>query len=104
MTDCAPYLNGYQKGSRWEGNFNGSPPSGRQCGGINTVSTWSAYTKDYMTRFITAQIDAYLQKTQGFFFWNFKTEGAAEWDMFALLDAGVFPNLKNYQPKSICTS
>jgi glucan 1,3-beta-glucosidase len=36
-------------------------------------------------------MSAFEGKTQGWVWWNFKTEGAAEWDAFKLIDAGVFP-------------
>lgn len=43
------------------------------------------------TNYIKAQLDAYDQYLQGSIFWNFKTQGADEWDLFALLDNGIWP-------------
>ena len=103
MTDCAPHLNGYRKGSRWEGSLNGLKSTGRKCGSINDVTKWSATTKANTRHYIEVQLDVFEQQTQGFIFWNFKTEGASEWDLFRLLDAGVFPNLKGRKPRSICS-
>jgi len=53
-------------------------------------------TKD----FITAQLNAFEKNTQGWVFWNFKTENshAPEWDFFALLDAGIFPRDLSSRP------
>lgn len=38
-------------------------------------------------------MDAFERAANGWIFWNFKTENssAPEWDAFALLDAGLFP-------------
>ena len=42
------------------------------------------------------------------FFWNFKTESAFEWDALALIDAGVFPPIRNgqveYKFPKVCTN
>ncbi|KAK0509221.1 hypothetical protein JMJ35_008592 [Cladonia borealis] len=107
MTDCAPALNGYGLGSRWEGSYplTGAVPSTRSCGDINFIDTWNQTTKDNTQRFIEAQLDVYETQTQGFVFWNFKTEASAEWDLERLLNAGVFPSLVNRQPTgSLCST
>lgn len=103
MTDCAAALNGYGLGSRWEGNFPGSQPSTRSCGDINFIETWNSTTIENTKRFINAQLDVYEQQTNGFVFWNFKTEASAEWDLFRLLDKMVFPNLKSRKASSLCS-
>ena len=104
MTDCAVWLNGYLIGNRWEGSYPGSDSSTRNCSGINNIETWNSTQKAVTQNYINAQLDTYEQQTQGFMFWNFKTEASAEWDLFRLLDAGVFPSLVNRQPSSICSS
>jgi glucan 1,3-beta-glucosidase len=48
--------------------------------------------RDDTRGFIEAQMDAFEANVQGWAWWNFKTEAAHEWDLFALLDNGVFPN------------
>ncbi|KAG8533825.1 uncharacterized protein KY384_001566 [Bacidia gigantensis] len=104
MTDCAAALNGYGVGSRYEGNYITSQGStGRSCGNINYIDQWDDQLKKDTQRYITAQLDVYTQRANGYFFWNFKTEGSPEWDLFRLLGAGVFPNLQNYQPSSVCS-
>lgn len=105
MTDCAPALNGYGLGSRWEGSYplTGATPSTRSCGDINFIDTWNQTLKDDTTRYIKAQIDTFEQQTQGWVFWNFKTEASAEWDLERLLAADVFPNLNGYKSSSLCS-
>ena len=106
MTDCAAALNGYGLGSRWEGSYplTGAVPSTRSCGTINYIDTWNQTLKDNTRRYIEAQLDVYEQQTQGWVFWNFKTEASAEWDLERLLAAGIFPSLKNRQASSLCSS
>lgn len=104
MTDCAAALNGYGVGSRWEGNYPGSSHStGRSCGNINFIETWDQTQKTNTANYINAQLDVYEQRTQGYIFWNFKTEASPEWDLFRLLDAGVFPNLKGRKAGKTCS-
>lgn len=92
MTDCAPNLNGYKAGNRYEGSFPGSSRVGSCSGKTGRVSAWSQTMKDDTRKYIETQLDAFETKTQGWMFWNFKTEGGAgEWDLFQLLDDGVFP-------------
>ncbi|KAH9880942.1 hypothetical protein IAQ61_001236 [Plenodomus lingam] len=94
MTDCARYLNGYGRGARYDGTLNNAPKIGN-CGWQNDIKQWSQSYKDETRKYIEAQISAFENKTQGWFWWNFKTESAAEWDAFDLIDAGVFPAIKN---------
>lgn len=49
--------------------------------------------KSDTTNYIRAQINAFEQNTQGWIFWNFKTEASAEWDYFRLLDNGIWPSM-----------
>ncbi|KAL1795340.1 hypothetical protein ACET3X_007156 [Alternaria dauci] len=94
--DCAKYLNGYDRGARFDGTLPGSSYIG-SCDWQNDISRWPASYKDDSRRYIEAQIQAFESKTQGWVWWNFKTEGAAEWDAFRLIDAGVFPAIRNGQ-------
>ena len=101
MTDCAPALNGYGIGARYDGTYSKRNADGSydtstyvgSCATINFINEWSEYNKSTTTNFIKAQINAYETQAQGWSFWNFKTEASAEWDLFRLLDAGVFPTL-----------
>lgn len=57
-----------------------------------------------MRGYIEAQLEAFEQNTDGWVFWNFKTEASPEWDAFRLIDAGVFPQpLTDRQFGAICT-
>jgi glucan 1,3-beta-glucosidase len=90
MTDCAYALNGFGVGARYDGTYPGSKYVG-SCSGINNLATWSQTFKDDTRGYIEAQMEAFEAKTQGWIFWNFKTESAPEWDAFHLIDAGIFP-------------
>jgi glucan 1,3-beta-glucosidase len=107
MTDCAKYLNGLGRGARYDGTYLGSPYVG-DCSWVNDISKWSETNKDDTRKYIETQIAAFEGKTQGWFFWNFKTENAAEWDALALVDAGVFPAIRNgeveYKFPKVCTN
>jgi len=93
FTDCAKWLNGYNTGARYQGQFGGSPyigDCGRKVSG--KVVDLPQVEKDRIRRYIEAQLDAYEQGT-GWIFWTWKTEGAPEWDMKELLEQGLFPRL-----------
>ncbi|KAF2626268.1 glycoside hydrolase family 5 protein [Macroventuria anomochaeta] len=92
LTDCAKHLNGFASGSRMEGSFAGASYIGSCSGKSGRVDSWSQDWKDSVRRYIEVQLDAFEARTQGWIFWNFKTEGSAgEWDLFQLLDGEVFP-------------
>lgn len=92
LTDCAKHLNGFASGSRLDGSYPSTSYVASCTGKSGRVSDWSNEWKDSIRRYIEVQLDAYEAKTQGWIFWNFKTEGSAgDWDLFQLLDGGVFP-------------
>ncbi|KAF2865103.1 glycoside hydrolase superfamily [Massariosphaeria phaeospora] len=104
MTDCATYLNGYGRGARYDGTLQGSPFVGA-CSWQNDIEKWSPQYRDDTRGYIEAQMQAFEAKTQGWIWWNFKTEGAAEWDAFRLIDAGVFPQpLTSRKFGPVCTN
>lgn len=92
ITDCAKWLNGKNKGARYDGTFNGASKVG-DCAGKSTgsVANLSQDDKYNIGRFIEAQLTAY-EKASGWIFWTWKTEGAPEWDMQDLLANGLFPS------------
>ncbi|KAF2274433.1 glycoside hydrolase [Westerdykella ornata] len=99
MTDCAKWLNGKDKGARYDGTFNGAPKVGDCTGKYSgTVAALSDEDKNNIGRFIEAQLDAY-EKASGWIFWTWKNEGAPEWHMQELLANGLFP-----QPLRLCRS
>ncbi|GAB7343443.1 hypothetical protein MBLNU457_1469t2 [Dothideomycetes sp. NU457] len=103
MTDCAAALNGYTIGARYDGTYPGSTYVG-SCATINWIDTWSDSLREDTRSFIEAQMEAFEANTQGWIFWNFKTEASAEWDAFRLIDAGIFPQpLTSRNFSAICT-
>jgi len=104
MTDCAPALNGYGIGARYDGSYPGSSYVG-SCSTKSNIADWDQTFKDDTRGYIEAQLEAFESQTQGWMFWNFKTEAAHEWDAFALLDNGVFPQpLTDRKFSAICSS
>jgi glucan 1,3-beta-glucosidase len=100
MTDCAPALNGYGIGARYDGSYSKQASTGYDtstyvgsCATINYIDQWSDYNKTTTQNYIRAQIDVFENQLQGWIFWNFKTEAAAEWDLFRLIDNGVWPGV-----------
>jgi glucan 1,3-beta-glucosidase len=104
MTDCAYWLNGRGTGARYDGTLPGSWYVG-SCQGKSDIGSWEDWYKDDVRGFIEAQLQAYESQTQGWIFWNFKTEGAGEWDFLRLVDAGIFPQpLTSRKFGQICTN
>lgn len=91
MTDCTRYLNGYGRGARYDGSFEGSSYIG-SCDGLSSgsVAQLPDDQKWQMKRYIEAQIQAF-ESAAGWVFWTWKTEGAPGWDMGDLIANGVFP-------------
>ncbi|KAL8672518.1 MAG: hypothetical protein Q9168_003021 [Polycauliona sp. 1 TL-2023] len=90
MTDCAAALNGWHVGARYDGYYPDSTRIG-SCDTINFIDTWSQQLKNDTQLYIAAQIAVFEQRTNGWVFWNFKTEASPEWDLFRLLDNNIFP-------------
>jgi len=89
-TDCAKWLNGKNKGARYDGTYGASKIGSCDGKSTGTVASLSDDDKSNISRFIEAQLDAY-EKATGWIFWTWKTEGAPEWDMQDLLANGLFP-------------
>ncbi|KAF2222492.1 putative Exo-beta-1,3-glucanase [Elsinoe ampelina] len=92
QTDCAKWLNGYGRGARYEGQFPGSFFVDT-CADKNDISKWNETWRGDVRGYIEAQMEAFEKSTRGWVWWNFKTENghAGEWDMYALVDAGIWP-------------
>ncbi|KAJ2049724.1 hypothetical protein GGH13_008873 [Coemansia sp. S155-1] len=92
-TDCARWLNGFQRGARWDGTYltTKSVLPGSTCAGQEDLSTWNVERRMFMRNFAMAQIQAY-EKANGWIFWNFKTENADSWNYIKLAQAGIIPN------------
>ena len=103
-TDCAPALNGYLIGARYDGTYPGSTYVG-SCDGKSNIADWDDGLRGDVRGYIEAQLETFKSHTRGWVFWNFKTEVADEWDAFALLDAGLFPQpLTDRRYSAICSS
>lgn len=102
-TDCAPYLNGYKLGARYDGTYPNSTYVG-SCDGKSNVADWDDNMRGDVRGYIEAQLETFEAAANGWVFWNFKTESAHEWDAFALIDAGVFPQpLTDRKYSNICS-
>ncbi|ORY86389.1 glycoside hydrolase superfamily [Protomyces lactucae-debilis] len=90
QTDCAKYLNGFKKGSRYDGTFNNTKPMG-DCKDKQSLKTMSDTAKQEVKEFIGAQLDAYSSSSIGWLFWAGKAEATADlWSFEALYDAKLF--------------
>lgn len=106
MTDCAPWLNGRGSSSLYDNSLPGGTHNENwNCAAINNITLWTQSMKDGHRKYLEAQLDSFEDGSQGWIFWNFKTEGVAEWDLYALLDAGVFPQPLTSRafPKNDCS-
>jgi glucan 1,3-beta-glucosidase len=90
-TDCARWLNGRGRGSRYEGSLPGSSRVGSCNGKSGSASSFSASYKTFLRRFWEAQTITYENAGQGWIQWTWKTENAAEWSYQAGLQNGWIP-------------
>jgi glucan 1,3-beta-glucosidase len=93
LTDCALWLNGVGRGARWSGDYDNCPYID-SCASYINISQWPQDYVNNVRRYIEAQLDAF-ELRSGWVFWNWKTEDAPEWDMSALIAAGLFPQPLN---------
>ncbi|KAJ1964344.1 hypothetical protein GGI12_001489 [Dipsacomyces acuminosporus] len=93
-TDCAMWLNGFQHGARWDGTYKtkSSIVPGGTCRGEENMDAWSSSKKAVIRRFAMAQLQAF-EKSNGWIFWNFKTETADAWNFIKLYKAGIIPSV-----------
>lgn len=94
QTDCALWLNGYGKGARYDGSFDGSN-GGKGYGSCETKTSGTVdglldVDKKNLRQFVEAQMDAYEAHT-GWIFWAWKNEAAPEWHFQNLTRAGLIP-------------
>lgn len=75
--DCALFLNGVDKGARWDDTYQGSEPvhHGATCAGHTNVKAWSPEYIGFPRQLPEKQMDSF-EKSGGFGWshWNFKTE------------------------------
>ncbi|GAB7366466.1 hypothetical protein MBLNU230_g8261t1 [Neophaeotheca triangularis] len=90
MTDCAAALNGYGIGARYDGTYPGSFYVG-SCEDVNFIERWTEQMREDTRRYVQTQIETFEARSEGWIFWNFKTEGSPEWDALLLIEEGLFP-------------
>src|SRR5690349_17932038 len=100
-TDCAKWLNGMLKGTRWEGTLDPSQPALGTCTGDagNDASQFSPEYLQFLRQFAETQMDVYENASgaadsgsAGWYFWNFKTEQSPQWNFIQGLQMGYIPN------------
>ncbi|WVO13485.1 hypothetical protein L204_101105 [Cryptococcus depauperatus] len=90
-TDCAKGLNGRGIGSRYDGTYAGSTYVGTCDDKSNDVTKFSEEYKDFLHKFWDVQTQVYEQNAQGWIFWTWKTESAADWSYLHGLKNGYIP-------------
>lgn len=94
LTDCAKWLNGVNRGARYDATYENSSPIG-SCNQIyeGDMSYFqNEQVRQNYRRFMEAQMDAYqFAKISGWVFWCWKTESAVEWDFTKLLELNIIP-------------
>lgn len=105
-TDCALWLNGCNTGSRYDGTFavpgqKANAPIG-SCEGqhdLKNTTVWTPEYRQFLTEFASKQMDAYESgSSSGWFFWNFKTEQAPQWDYIMGVQEGWIPKDLDNRP------
>eukprot|EP00457_Paulinella_chromatophora_P001480 gb/GEZN01001482.1/.p1 GENE.gb/GEZN01001482.1/~~gb/GEZN01001482.1/.p1 ORF type:complete len:719 (-),score=75.90 gb/GEZN01001482.1/:430-2586(-) len=99
-TDCSFWLNGYRQGARYEGQYDGDWWLGSCLGrnDINNKTVWTKEYRDFLLAYAENQMSAYEPQenagSQGWFFWNFKTEngGDPQWDYLLGVKEGYLPD------------
>ncbi|GME90112.1 unnamed protein product [Ambrosiozyma monospora] len=93
LTDCAKWVNGLNRGARYDNTFQNEGYLG-SCDGfyIGDASVFSGETWNNYRRYIEAQLDAFEHsKISGWAFWTWKTETTFEWSFTKLLDVNIIP-------------
>ncbi|WVR07519.1 hypothetical protein IAU60_004561 [Kwoniella sp. DSM 27419] len=90
-TDCAKYLNGRGIGTRYEGSYPGSTSHGTCSDKSSDASKFSDEYKDFLRKFYDVQTQVYEANGEGYFYWTWKTESAADWSYQTGLSEGWIP-------------
>jgi glucan 1,3-beta-glucosidase len=109
-TDCAEYLNNVGRGTRWEGTYDTSSSTAYcptaddgtcSCADANAdVSEYSDTYKTWLQTYAEAQMSAF-ESAQGWFYWTWRTESAAQWSYRTAWKNGYMPK-KAYSPSFKC--
>lgn len=101
FTDCAKYLNGFQKGARYDGTLPGSEGNDGNCKPKRgSGSKFSEGYKDNLAKMWESQVSAYESGT-GWIHWTWKTEAgfAEDWSYSAGVENGWIPKNASKRPK-----
>ncbi|KAJ5221395.1 uncharacterized protein N7469_010282 [Penicillium citrinum] len=110
-TDCAKYVNNVGRGTRWEGTYDTgdstkycpTADSGPtcSCSGANAdPADYSDKYKKWLQTYAEAQMSAF-ETAQGWFYWTWRTESAAQWSYRTAWKNGYMPE-KAYLPSFKC--
>ncbi|KAJ5090152.1 glucan 1-3-beta-glucosidase D [Penicillium argentinense] len=109
-TDCAEYVNNVGRGTRWEGTYDISDSTAYcptaddgncSCDKANAdPSEYSDAYKKWLQTYAEAQMSAF-ETAQGWFYWTWRTESAAQWSYRTAWKNGYMPE-KAYSPSFKC--
>ncbi|KAJ6127003.1 hypothetical protein N7523_002615 [Penicillium sp. IBT 18751x] len=109
-TDCAQYVNNVNRGTRWEGTYDTSSTTAYcptaadgtcSCASANAdVTEYSDAYKKWLQTYAEAQMAAF-ETAQGWFYWTWQTESAAQWSYRTAWKNGFMPS-KAYSPSFTC--
>ncbi|KAB8214740.1 putative glucan 1,3-beta-glucosidase D [Aspergillus novoparasiticus] len=110
-TDCAQYLNNVGRGTRWEGTFAigdstvycPTADTGPTCSCASANAPPADYSdgyKKFLQTYAEAQMSAF-GTAQGWFYWTWHTESAAQWSYKTAWKNGYMPK-KAYAPNFKC--
>ncbi|KAL7422509.1 hypothetical protein Q5752_003157 [Cryptotrichosporon argae] len=92
ITDCATWLNGRNVGARYDGTYAGDSTYVGSCDGWSGSGTdFASDYKDFLRKYWDIQTQTYENNAQGWIFWAWKTESAAEWSYSTGLSGGWIP-------------
>lgn len=94
LTDCAKWLNGMNRGARYDATYLNSSPIG-SCDNY-FVADYDYFSnsdvKEKYRKYVEVQMDAYTHgKMNGWVFWCWKTENLIEWDFKQLVSLDIIP-------------
>ncbi|KAK9767188.1 hypothetical protein K7432_003187 [Basidiobolus ranarum] len=92
-TDCTLWLNGFQKGARYDGTHITTSPvcPGCTCKDEGNVNAFNGTYRAFLREFAEKQMDAY-EGSFGWIFWNFKAENSPQWNYIQGVEEGWIPN------------
>ncbi|KAF9886990.1 hypothetical protein FE257_010606 [Aspergillus nanangensis] len=110
-TDCTKYLNNVGRGTRWEGTLSNTDSTaycptaddGPSCSCSSANADVADYSDDYkkfLKVYAEAQMSAF-ETGQGWFYWTWHTESAAQWSYKTAWKNGFMP-AKAYAPDFKC--